>query len=163
MELKQRLDPKVVFTGLYVILFLIYVVIGLQPADAVQYAISGRLDIPSIDLSSGVTDVELENGDLNTPDKIVGNYSTANSKTFLFGHSTTVFQNLNKIKLGDEISYDDKVYEVVDVTVQEKSDISMSKLLAKEDSESIVLMTCAGDLYDDGDASHRLIVTAVLK
>ena len=50
-----------------------------------------------------------------------------------------------------------------DISVQEKSEIDMLKLLKKDENDSIVLMTCAGELYKDGDASHRLIVTAVAK
>lgn len=163
MELKQRLDPRIVFTGLYVILFLVYLVIGLQPADAAQYLISGNLTVPSIGLSSDIAKVELENGNLNTPNSIIGEYLTGNGRPFLFGHSTSVFQNLDDIKHGDVIYYNNKMYSVSDISVQEKSEIDMVNLLRKNENDSIVLMTCAGELYKDGDASHRLIVTAIAK
>ena len=163
MELKQRLDPRIIFTGLYVILFLVYLVIGLQPADAVQYLISGNLTVPSIGLSSDIAKVELENGNLNTPNSIIGEYLTDDVRPFLFGHSTSVFQNLDDIKHGDVIYYNNEMYSVSDISVQKKSEIDMLDLLKKDENDSIVLMTCAGELYKDGDASHRLIVTAVAK
>ena len=74
-----------------------------------------------------------------------------------------MFQNLDEIKHGDAIYYNNKMYLVSDISVQEKSEIDMLKLLKKDENDSIVLMTCAGELYKDGDASHRLIVTAVAK
>ncbi len=45
--------------------------------------------------------------------------------------------------------------------VKEKSMISMSELLKADDKETIVIMTCAGESLENGDATHRLIVTAV--
>ena len=84
MELKQRLDPRIIFTGLYVILFLVYLVIGLQPADAVQYLISGNLTVPSIGLSSDIAKIELENGSLNTPNSIIGEYLADDGRPFRY-------------------------------------------------------------------------------
>ena len=106
MELKRRLDPKTVFIGLYVVLFAIYIIVGLQPAGAANYPVSSKLSIPAIDLTSDVTTLQLENHALNTPDTIVGSYSQAEHKTLLIGHSTTVFERLNEIKVGDLIEYD---------------------------------------------------------
>ena len=57
MELKRRLDPRIVFIGLYVLAFLVYIIIGLNTVAAVQYEVSGQLTIPSIDLYSDVTNL----------------------------------------------------------------------------------------------------------
>jgi sortase (surface protein transpeptidase) len=36
----------------------------------------------------------------------------------------------------------------------------MKELLKAEDTDTLVLMTCAGELMSNNDATHRLIVTA---
>ena len=161
MELKRHLDLRYVFVGFYVLLFVIYAVIGLQPADAIDYEISADLSIPAIGLESGVTKLTLQDGKLNTPDTIVGSYSRAEHTTMLIGHSTTVFQHLDNVKVGDEIKYDYDSYYVTDIKVEAKADISMSKLLRDQSWDTLVLMTCAGKLLDNGDATHRLIITAI--
>ena len=88
MELKKRLNPKYVFVGLYALFFVAYIIVGLQPAEAAEsYEISTNLNISSINLSSDVTNLKLENHKLETPDKIVGSFSRAENKTLLIGHS----------------------------------------------------------------------------
>ncbi len=161
MELKRRLDFKYVLIGLYIFAFLIYLIVGLQPAEAVNMDISTELSIPSIDLTSDVTTLSLGKDGLDTPDTIVGRYSKNINNTLLIGHSSTVFQNLKDVKVGDLISYDLGEYTIVSTEVFRKIDIDMNDVLSKRDVETIVIMTCAGELYDDGDASHRLIVTAI--
>ena len=42
----------------------------------------------------------------------------------------------------------------------EKDAIDMNELLAPEDKETLVIMTCAGTLLGDGDATHRILITA---
>ena len=163
MELKQRLDPKYIFIGLYVVIFLLYVIIGLQPAKAKTYAVSGRLEIPSIGLVSDITDTGLVDGALETPESIVGSYLENTNKTFLYGHSSTVFNGLHHIKINDTINVNGTSYKVVDSAILPKSAISMKEILKSETSDTIIIMTCAGDLYSDGDASHRLIITAVIQ
>ena len=39
----------------------------------------------------------------------------------------------------------------------------MNKLLSNDGSgiDTLVVMTCAGELYNNGDASHRLVLTAI--
>lgn len=161
MELKKHLDLRYVFVGFYVLLFAIYVAIGLRPVDAIDYEISANLSIPSIGLESDVTRLALQDGKLNTPDTIVGSYSRTEHTTMLIGHSTTVFQHLDSVRLGDEIKYDYDSYYVTDVRVEAKGDISMASLLRSNSMDTLVLMTCAGELLDNGDATHRLIITAV--
>lgn len=162
MELKRHYDWKHVFIGLYVVAFLAYIVYGLQPAGAVQsYEINGNLSIPGIDLAADVADLHLTDGELKTPDTIVGSYSRSENKTLLIGHSTTVFQDLDQVKIGDVISYNGKEYKVNRLQYIIKEVIDMSELLAAEDEDTLVIMTCAGKLLDGGDATHRFIVTAV--
>lgn len=161
MELKQRRDPKKIFVGLYVLAVAIYIVIGLQPAEAVDYEISTRLTIPSISLVSAVTELELDQGNLATPDLIVGSYTQAQNKTLLIGHSTTVFEELDATRLGDIVNYREKSYQIIAKDVFRKSDINMDELLAGSEYDTLVIMTCAGQLLEGGDATHRLILTAV--
>ena len=162
MELKRHLNLRYLFVGLYVLFFVTYIVIGLQPAEAaVSYEVSANLSIPAISLESDVTELTLRDGNLDTPDTIVGSYSRADNKTLLIGHSTTVFEHLDDIHLGDKVEYDNISYTVVSYEIQAKTDISMARLLRSADDDTIVLMTCAGELLENGDATHRLIITAV--
>lgn len=161
MELKRRhLDAKRVFAGLYALAFAIYIIVGLQPAEAKNYEISAELDIPSIGFSADVTELVLDNGKLDTPDAIVGSYSRAENKTLLIGHSSTVFEKLKDVRLRSEITYNGKTYQVAGIHKMPKSEVNMNELLKKADQDTLVIMTCAGELLDGGDATHRLIVTA---
>ncbi len=162
MELRRRLDLRMVLAGLYVLLFSIYIVVGLQPADATKLEVAAELSIPAIDLNSDVTNLKLNGTKLDTPGTIVGSYSQAKNKTLLIGHSTTVFENLNQVKVGDEINYDGKIYIVKESKTLAKAEISMDDLLAGAEIDTLEIMTCAGELLGGGDATHRLIVTAVV-
>ena len=164
MELKKRLNIRTVLIGLYTVVFVTYVIVGLKPAEAAQgYEISAELNIPSIGLVSDVTILQLENHELKTPDAIVGSFSRAENKTLLIGHSSTVFQSLDKVAVGEEVDYDDRIYIVQKIETLEKSEINMSELLEKADEDTLVIMTCAGTDLGNGDATHRLIVTAEIK
>ena len=164
MELKKRLNIKTVLMGLYAVFFMAYIIVGLNPAEAAQsYEIFAELNIPSINLSSDVTALQLEDRELKTPDTIVGSFSRAENKTLLIGHSSTVFQNLNKVKLGEEIDYDNHIYIAQKIETLEKSEIDMSKLLARANKDTLIIMTCAGTDLGNGDATHRLIITAEVK
>ncbi|MBR3246485.1 class F sortase [Candidatus Saccharibacteria bacterium] len=161
MELRRRLNPKYVFIGLYILAFLVYVIYGLQPADAVDsYDVSGNIRIPSIGLNSDVTTIGLEHGELRTPDTIVGSYSRNPNKTLLIGHASTVFENLHDIRLGDKVGFNGEEYTVKSINLSVKEDIDMLELLSNSPKDTIVLMTCAGDTLEGGDATFRLIVTA---
>ncbi len=161
MELRRHFDPKIIFVGLYLILFAVYVIIGLQPVSASKYEISARLEIPAIGLVSDVTELSLNNNELIAPDTIAGSYSQADNKTLLIGHSTTVFYNLSNLRLSEAIQYNGHDYKVAAIDMLPKEKISMRDLLSGANKDTIVLMTCAGTLFGDGDASHRLIITAV--
>lgn len=163
MELKRRFNFRRVVSIIYVLLFAIYIAVGLQPADAVQYEISGELKIPAINLVSDVTTLKLEDHKLNTPETIVGSYTRTPSKIFLIGHSSTVFKNLNQTKINDEIEYNNKFYEVINTEIFKKDDIDMTEVLASTKRNTLIIMTCAGIPMGEHDATHRLIVTALEK
>lgn len=158
---KKHINFKFIFIGVYCVAFLTYIIYGLQFAEATNYEINAKLEIPSIGLATDVTPLTLEENKLDTPDSIVGSYSSFPSKTLLIGHTTGVFHALNRIAVGDQITYQDNKYDVIDYYVALKSDINMTDLLSATDKDTLVLMTCAGTLYEGGDASHRLIVTAI--
>ena len=161
MEIGKRLNPRYIFFGLYFIAFFAYIVVGLQPAEATNYNISTKLVIPSIELDSDVATLKMENHQLSTPDTIVGSYSSSDNKTMLIGHSSTVFNHLNEVSLGDEIIYDDARYVVKEREILPKEDVIMPKLLSASNEKTIVIMTCAGEDLGKGDATHRLILTAI--
>ncbi len=160
MELKRRFDFRKAFTILYIVAFLAFIVIGFQPAGAQHYEISGQINIPSIDLTSDVTTLELVDYRLDTPDTIVGSYSKYSSKIFLVGHSSTVFKNLKNVSLNEYIYYDDKAFKVTRIETLEKANINMNLLLMPSKETTLVIMTCAGQPLGAKEATHRLIVTA---
>lgn len=161
MELKRRFDWRKIFTILYIVIFGIYIIVGLQPAEARRYEISGEINIPSIGLYSDVTTLELNNHRLDTPDTIVGSYAKYSSKTLLIGHSSTVFKNLNQVKVGENIYYNGIEYKITKMETLSKDKIDMNLLLAPSKDNTLVVMTCAGERIGENDASHRLIVTAI--
>lgn len=162
MELRKHLNPKTIFIGLYVVAFLGYVIYGLQPAEAAySYEIVEELQIPSIALDSDVTELQLASDGLKTPDTIVGSYSRNANKTLLIGHSTTVFQDLEYVDLEDTVVYGGQEYRVVAIDMVAKNKINMDKLLQSSEKNTLIIMTCAGKLLDGGDATHRLILTAI--
>ena len=163
MELKRSWRLKKSLSVVFFAILAVYIFIGLTPAKAVEMEAATDIKIPEIGLSADVTLLTMEHGMLKTPDKIVGSYSRAKNKTFLVGHSFGVFENLDKLNVGDEIYYDLVNYKITNIEILEKSDISMDALLAPADVDTIVLMTCAGEVFSDGDASHRLVITAVVK
>ena len=160
VELKKSFDFRKIILPLYVVGFLIYLAIGLLPAGASDYVVATRLEIPLINLTSDVTELKLEHGELKTPDMSVGSFSRAENKTLLIGHAGTVFAELEDLNVGDEIIYKSMMYRVESIILQEKSMISMHEILKAEDIDTLILMTCAGEPLENNDATHRLIVTA---
>lgn len=161
MELKKHLNWRYVFVSLYVILFAVYLIVGLQPAQASDYEVSGELMIPGIGLESEVVKVDMRERKLETPDTVVGSYTSAENKTLLVGHSTTVFTDLDKVKLGNEMLYNGVTYKVKKIETSVRERVHMNELLKREDEDTLVIMTCAGELLGNGEATHRLIVTAI--
>ena len=161
MELRKHLRLRYVFIGLYLVVFLAFLIYGLKPAEAAEaYEIGGEVAIPSIGLQSEVAVLGLEDGELKTPDLIAGSYTRAENKSLLIGHSTTVFRDLDKVELGDLIEYNGETYEVRMIDMVAKDKVNMNELLRTSEKDTVVIMTCAGKLLDGGDATHRLILTA---
>lgn len=161
---KKFKRTRIIYAFCYAIFFAVYLIIGFQPAiaDASSYKIDGRLEISSVNIDSDVTALTLTDNKLHTPDDIVGSYSKNPNKTILIGHSTTVFESLKDLKIAEIITYNDENYIVEAIETLEKSDISMKNLLKSEQKKTIILMTCAGTLLSDGDATERLIIKATL-
>ncbi len=164
MELKKSVDVRKVVISVYLLLIGVYLAVGFTPskAEAFNYEISSELQIPSIGLTSDVTTLKMRDGQLNTPDSIVGSFSREKNKVFLVGHAGTVFQNLKDLKVGDEIFYDITKYTAKNIEILPKNEINMDEILQTADSETLVIMTCAGESLGRGDATHRLIVTATV-
>lgn len=161
MELRRRGSPRLVFLVLSLVLIAIYIIVGLQPAKAVDYEISAQLSIPVIGLEADVTELVLSGHKLETPETIVGSYSRAENKTLLIGHATTVFSDLARVGLGAEIDYGGEIYRVVAREMMPKAQVKMGQVLAGAEKDTLVIMTCAGELLPDGDATHRFMITAV--
>lgn len=161
VELKTHISRKKVALILYCVAFIAYLVYGLQPVDASNYNIDNELVIPDIGLITDVTSLTLDGNKLNTPDTIVGSYSQAKNKTLLIGHSSTVLGRLRELNLDDVVRFNEKTYRIVSIATVLKSNVDMNKILEASDKDTVVLMTCAGKDLGNGDASHRLIVTAI--
>ena len=160
VELRKRFDIRKILIFVYFFAFGIYLIIGFMPVEASQN-VYAEMSIPEIELSSEVLDVQLSNNKLDTPDYSVGRYSISENNDFLFGHSSSVFSRLHDLSLNDLIYYQNTEYRIVKIDLVPKSMISMTKLLEEKDTKTITIMTCAGEYYDAGDASHRLILTAI--
>ena len=160
MELKRKFNIRKFLIISYSLFAMLYVVLGLQPADAAEYSIDATLEIPAIGLATDVVSIELGANGLDTPELVAGSYLRAENKTLLIGHSTTVFQDLPGVVVGDQIYYDGGEFRVDKIEYLAKDAVNMARALAKSKENTLVLMTCAGELYDNGDASERLIITA---
>ena len=156
----ERFDYRIIAICVYFVVFFMYFFIGFYPVDASNYKIYTKLEIPSISLVADVTRINLDNGKLNTPDTIVGSFSKNNNKTLLIGHSSTIFHNLNKVRLRDRLNFDNMMYRITNIDMITKEKIKMKDLLKSESTNQIVIMTCAGKRIGDSDATHRLILTA---
>lgn len=161
MELKTHINWRGVAIAIYCMAFVAYLIYGLQPVEASNYSIDNKLSIPEINLDTDVTILSLNNNKLDTPDTIVGSFSRSEGKTLLIGHSSTVFNRLHELKLNDEIYYNNKNYRVISAEKILKSNVNMEKILSSDKKDTIVLMTCAGEDLGGGDATHRLIITAI--
>ncbi len=170
MEVRKRnkLLYVAIFTA-YAVFAFAFFTIGLQPvrsAEAVYAEEStiadSTLEIPSINLSAPVMQSTLTDNVLSVPDQIAASYSSSTNKTLIFGHSSTIFKDLNSVKIGETATYNDKTYQITAITEKPKAEISMSEILAPATKDTIILMTCSGELIpnSNGDHTHRLIITA---
>ena len=122
-----------------------------------------QLVIDGINLSTPVENVELKGTELISPEKIAGAYKAARNKTLLIGHSTTVFKDLDEIDGDMIIEYKGKEYQITEMVMMKKEDISMFDLTRPAEKDTIILMTCAGEATGNHDFTHRLVITAVAK
>lgn len=158
---KKLANPRAIFISVYAIFFVAYIIVGLQPASAVSSTqITSTLQIPSINLESEVAKIKLQNGELQIPDDIVGEFHISKKNHLLLGHSTTIFKNLEDLDIGDVIYYGDSQYIVSTEETKAKSQVNMKEILKNTGAEKITLMTCAGELLENQDATKRLIITA---
>lgn len=142
----------------YLLALAAYITIGLQSATASE---SGYLlSIPAIDLNTTTVISRPIDRKLVTPDYLPGVYHTESGLDFLFGHSTTIFRHLPKLKIGQEITYYQKNYRINKIENLLKSDINMTELLTAREDKQLVLMTCSGQPLPNQDATHRLIIYA---
>lgn len=158
----QKSTVKLFFSIFISVMAPIYAFIGLQPSAIVDAANYPTLTIDAINLSTPVVGLELSDRQLIAPAKIAGSYSQAPNKVFIIGHSTTVFDRLDKVRVTDTITYDGKNYTITEITTLLKSNVNMGEILAAGEEDTIVIMTCAGEPLPNQDATHRLIITATL-
>ncbi len=152
---------RIIYAVLFTILMPLIIYLGFQPVASVEASNYPVLDIPAISLSTPVLKLTMQDRQLIAPADIAGSYSQAENKLFIIGHSSTVFQKLNLLKVYDEFTYDGRNYRVTNLATLEKANIDMHEILAPAEQETIIIMTCAGMPLDNQDATHRLIVTAV--
>ena len=168
-RIRTHFTRKRVAVGLFVFYLVaipVYLYIGLQPSGAMAaYAeeargATGSLEIPRISLSAPMSDVSLDGRTLTAPDYIVGRYVAHKNKVLVMGHSSTIFQRLKEVEIGDEFHYDDEQFVIISKEIRAKADISMKEILQDESEPTLVLMTCAGEHVTGQDYSHRLIMYA---
>ena len=153
---------KAILVVFYIVFFAVYFYIGFQPvAEARSYSKDNYLEIPSIGLNTATTNLTINSGKLETPTNTVGSYSNSSNKTLLFGHAAGVFKNLSQAKVGEVVKYAGENYQIKSIETIPKENINMSRLLNNTKRKVLKIMTCAGDFYGEGDATHRLIITAV--
>lgn len=148
--------------GFFATMLPVYAIIGAQPTIPIEAASYPTLTIPSIHLNTPVEPLELTDHQLITPQAIAGAYQQNPHKTLIIGHSSSVFQNLNQVSLGEIIEYQGSHYIVTAISVPAKTEINMAEILAGNDTETLVLMTCAGEPLPNQDATHRLLITATI-
>ena len=136
-----------VFGALYLCFFLVFTFLAFQP-QTVEANTNLVLEIPKIGLTS--------------PERIAGVYHANQNHDFIIGHSSTIFQNLDKLAIGDTFRFGDQTYQIKTRKIEQKSDINMSKLLTKKSTPTITLMTCHGQKISGHDYTERLILTAEL-
>lgn len=156
----ENSEIKMFLASFFAIMLPIYIFIGLQPAPIANASSLPQLNISSINLETPVTPVNIVDHEFIVPSQIAGFYTQAENKIFLMGHSSTVFKKLDRVQVGEIITYNNIDYRVDKVETLAKSDISMNKILQAEEEETIIIMTCAGTPLANQDATHRLIITA---
>lgn len=156
----SRRLAKALLTTILLIILPIYLYFGMQPASSLDYTDYPTLSIPAINLKTPVSNIELANHQLEAPATIAGAYLHSPHKIFIIGHSSTVFRDLHQLQIGDLLYYDQRKFLVKNIVTEPKNEVDMSEILSPALSDTIVIMTCAGDSLPNQDATHRLIITA---
>lgn len=134
------------------------------------------LYIPSINLFTNIQGVGVnEKGNMDVPSgktNDVGWYqygvTPGNTGTaVLDAHNTAAFQNLNSVPLGSEIYVWTTEGKWLRFTVTKANTYSVNSLspwtlFEQTQNKQLNLITCAGTLLGNGEATHRLIVSAEL-
>lgn len=125
----------------------------------------GLLRFPTLDSELPI----VQGTDSDDLEKGVGHYKGSfypgdNGQIVLSGHRDTVFKELGKLKIGDEIKiqmpYGDYSYEISHTKIVDADDTSIITLQNKE--EELILTTCYPFSFV-GDAPERYIIYAKLK
>lgn len=153
-------EIKMFLMSFFAIMLPIYIFIGLQPAPVANASSLPQLNIPSINLATPVTPVNVVEHEFIVPSQIAGFYTQAENKIFIMGHSSTVFKNLEHVQVGDILNYNGTTYIIQKTETLPKANISMNQILQAEKEETLIIMTCAGQPLANQDATHRLIITA---
>jgi sortase A len=134
------------------------------------------LYIPSIKLLSNIQGVGIDKkGNMDVPSgktNDVGWYqygvAPGNTGTAVIdAHNTAAFKKLDDVPVGEEIYIYTSKGRWLEFKVHAAKTYSMKTLkpetlFAKTNSKQINLITCAGTLLGNGEATHRLIVSAQL-
>ena len=155
----KRGKSTLVFAFLYLALIAGFVAYVFMPKSA-DASSKERLFIPSIGLVARVKDIERTGNQLIAPDTIAGAYQATNHKTVIIGHSSTIFENLKNLKIGETFTFDNNSYKVSRREILEKKYVDMEAVVAETEVKTLVLMTCHGEPLGGQDFSHRLIITA---
>ncbi|MBI2474722.1 MAG: class F sortase [Candidatus Taylorbacteria bacterium] len=136
-----------------------------------------ELIIPSIGLHSPVVDVGInDKGEMDVPTGTTNNvgwymYGTIPGElgsAVLDAHVFAAFKNLKDVKVGDSVFVISKAkkllhFVVEEATVYDLADVPSQKLFNRRDGIRLNLITCAGELTEDGSTyNKRLIVYARL-
>lgn len=162
MRLKRHYSRQI-FIGIYLFALIAIGYLGVQP-HAVEANSNLVLEAPKIGLKSEVKVLNLNDDyTLTAPDRIAGLYYAAENNTFIIGHSSTIFGNLQDLEINDQIQLDNHRYKITELFSQDKDSISMSKILEPKTTPTLTLMTCHGEKITDNDYSERLIISAELE
>ena len=143
---------NLVFGGVFAVVVGLFVVFS--TATFAAPAPIGILTISGIGLNAEVVAAPPEGRILPTPERQVGLYQPYRTLTFLYGHSTTVFENLGKLKEGEIVSFENLEtgqifqYRVNAIRTHAVSEVKMGEVLAEPKLPMLIMMTCAGN-YDE--------------
>ena len=161
-KVKKHHFSRFLIATAYILALGTYLVVGFQTRPEVEANSDDRLVIPAIDLSTPVKNLTRDHNTLTAPETIPGAYSENLHKTLLIGHSSTIFEDLKDLKIGDRITFDGAAYVINNLETLKKDDIDMRAIIASptDGTDTLVLMTCAGESIGNRDYTHRLIITA---